>query len=215
MPFFKRKRKYYKKRKPYKRYGSKTYRMAKSALIRVKRLKPEHKYYDVSGTATLVDYDGSVIELNDVAQGDTDTTRNGDQLAMISLMLRFYAVINSTARCTFRLIVFYDSKNVVAIPTDILSSTYVGTSLAPMAPKSHDKRFDSKILYDVCFPLIVDSDVKIRKKLIKLNSRRTQFQGGSTTINSGSLKMLLISSLDSAANPPAIYFAARLGYTDV
>lgn len=209
---YRRRRRRYRRRKPM-RY--KVADAAYSALKMAKRLKDavniEYKHHDVTITTTDVDYNGDVITLNNPAQGDSDNSRDGDSMKCQNLVLRYF--VSHTAKCFVRVIVYWDQQNTVSAASSLLDAAQVGTVQAPIAYKDYDNRFKSKILHDRTFNIdpaskgqfFVDTVIKI--------DRHTQFEAGSTTINTGALKILLVSNL-APTNNVYLEGLARLTYTD-
>lgn len=206
---FRRKRRYPRKKRSTVAYKANVaYRMAKKLNSQV-----EQKYF-LSQSASAIPSTGSITRLNQVPQGDQDIHRNGDNLRMKGLTIRGHVKINGAATYTqLRAIVFFDPQVKVDTTVDnLLNTTYTGTGQACLAPKDHDKRFWSKVLWDRTFTLNQADKTAISfKKYIPVN-KHTQFEAGGTTINAGQLSLLLISN--EATNTPTFSYISQLSYTD-
>lgn len=213
--FTKKKYQNYKKRSYKKPMSYKNYVATKKLINKTLHAKSETKYHDVN-TQTTADYAGSVIDLCSVSQGDTDITRDGDQLYISSLQLRWEVIqADSTNNC--RLLVFQwlaDSSD-TGTPgvSDILSSTFIGGINAPNAPYKHDNRFQYKILLDQRFALSDDKPSQIGiKYLTRGMKRKIQYVAAG---NSGTNKIYMILISDSSAvSHPTFNIATRLKYKD-
>jgi len=219
---YKRTRKHYKRsgRAQAKRWGASAGSAAYSALKMVRRLKDmvntEYKINDVSNSAFSYDYNGTLVTLNAPTQGLADTQRIGDSIKCQNLVIRGSCVNSGSASSlTFhRIIILWDPQNKVSTAADVLAQT--GSSIAPFSPKDQDKRFQTRILSDKMYQTsTLSSGNKFSQEfeyIIPIN-QHTQFSAGSTTINTGALKMLAICNLVSTGLPNMYYFA-RLSYTD-
>ncbi len=114
-----------------------------------------------------------------------------------------------------RVIFFWDRDNKISTVSDFWDASYIGAVNAPQGFKNHDKRFFTKVLYDRTFPLTATSSNSIVKthKSVRIN-RHTQYEAGSTTIATGSLKLFVIGDEASAADIPNVDFTARLHFLD-
>lgn len=190
--------------------------MAYSALKMAKRLKDmvntEYKFYDQNVNASY-DHTGNLNILNTPAQGQTDTTRIGDSIKVQNLTLRGYIYANAAAVSTlFRIMVLWDPQNKSTATSDILAN--VASVYAPISPKNYDKKFQTRVLHDKCYSIVsggADSAMRQFDVVIPVN-QHTQFEAGSTTINTGALKILLISA--AGVNLPTCVYTARVTYTD-
>lgn len=217
MPYQKRrtKRRFYRKgKKRGKIYGAAAAQLWKDVHKLKSMLNVEYKENYASLTSTSVDFAGAITTLNQISQGDADGTRDGDSLKMINLSIRGYTRINGISGDVLsRIIIFLDPQNVITSPNEVLAT--VGSTLAPLSPKSYDNRFRTKILYDKVFKLDPNYSPQQYFKFALAINKHTQFNAGTTTITSNALKVLLISDVDSAASPKAkTSFTYRLTYVD-
>ena len=155
----KQKRRVYRKKKPtttgvVKRLLNAPGRSLKPLARKLEKEIGEKKYYALAVSnpleGALISNLGSVGSLSSVPQGDSDTTRDGDQLTISSLEIRYNMFLNIVSAAAtnpqeinnMRLIIFQWYPDSTPIVSDILLTTHV------LAPYQHDKRFMFKILYD-------------------------------------------------------------------
>lgn len=172
----------------------------------------ENKYLDVlidaSNLAT-----GVVYSLADVPQGDTDTTRDGDQLVQRAMRIKGRALVADTTN-QVRMIVFRWKQNTVPVVGDILSASYIGTVYAPLSPYHHDGRSNFTVLYDKIFHV---GTYNIQKgfdtKWMNLRNNKQYFSAGASTSSKHCIYALVITDSTAVSNPN-ITFVSRLTFTD-
>ena len=187
------------------------YKLAKKIA---KWVNIEFKTHTETQSSNLdIDYDGTIITLNDVAQGDTSLTRDGDSIKCQSMDLNVQLACD-TVSCVGRVIVFHDKQNTVSSATDLID--VAGTAMAPHGFKEWDHRFKTQVLWDsgpIHMIVSTDKAIKQLRKKIELNLH-TQFDSGTTTIESGAIKMLLISNRANSSNEMDVLYHSRIYFTD-
>lgn len=214
------KRRRYRRKKPYcpplkkppiykiADYAVNGYRLAKR-LATV--LNVEKKYHDIDQSGLSIDWFGNLGTANQISQGDSDITRDGDSIKMMNLTVRGY-FISGSFDCSCRFMIILDKQNNISTVGDLVSDN--GTNLATLSSKVYDKRFRSKVLYDKVVQLSADNPRKQFSVVIPI-LKHTQFNAGTTNIESGALKFLHISDQDpTAITLPVIRYKARLTYVD-
>ncbi len=188
-----------------------------------KALNVEKKYHDVVVAGQFGD-NGQVTLLNGIAQGDTASTRDGDQVKALKLYWKGNIANDNTSNSyLFRFIIFQDRQADGTAPT----ITEVLQTANPRAPLNMDNKLRFKVLHDKFFMLqsksAASNDLKALEGYMDLSKIYKKAQGmrsvyggtGATTgdINSNSLWCLAISnnSTDTEATTN-IYF--RLRYVD-
>ena len=192
-------------------------RRIKALEYKVKHNDPEDKYHNrrVNVGATFA---GSLTELADIPQGDEDIQRNGDSVFLKILhlnMVVFNRSANAAEEQYVRVIVINDKDNSIINVSDFWSAEYLGVANAPLGFKNHDKRFQSKVLYDTMMVMPAVGGGSIQKRQVKIPLKfHTQYEAASTTITTGSLKVFIIG--DDAADPsnPNVDFTSRIYYED-
>lgn len=174
----------------------------------------EDKYFDVNTAPAAVDWNGTLSVLNPVTQGDGVSNRDGDELAMKSVWFQAQMTIAAgLASSTMRVILLYDKAQTIGAVNQILS--VVGTASTVTSAYNFEYRNNYIVLYDKTF--IIDTINRATwqiNKRIRLN-KKTVFQGGgSSTIRTGGLRLLLISNQTAGVTTPAALTNSRLFFTD-
>lgn len=225
MPY---KKNYKKGKKPYKRTNA-IGRMARVGLTYAspggtawKALKLARRLADAVNTEfKLVDnFDSQAISSTGLmfsvlgtqpVQGLLDGNRIGDSIKMQNLTLRFYGQINGVQPSLIRVLVFEDKQTKIATPANLLAQ--VGTIHAVHSPKFFDTRFQTKVLLDTVIALNNDSPQPRREHVIPINYH-AQFNNGTQTVNTGDLKILFISNINTGGSTPTLTWSTRLTFTD-
>jgi len=173
----------------------------------------EIKFYDESGTVSL-STSGSVFCVSDLAQGDTDITRDGDKIVLKSMQLRGTMTLADTSNI-IRIIVFqWFPVDTASDPTadDILQTT--GT-FGIVSAYQHDQRNQYHILADRTYTLTTASQpyrhwqIKIPFKYVK--KQATFLAGG--VYGANHIHILMISDSAAVADPTCSFYS-RIYYTD-
>lgn len=171
------------------------------------QVNTEYKYVDVTDLASPT-YSGYVATLNNISQGVTDTTRVGDSCKLQNLTLRGSITRNGTDGHV-RIMILWDKQAKVTSASTVLENT--GTAYATLSPKKYDTRFQTKALKDFRVHVTQDSPIKEFNMVIPIN-KHTQFDAATSTIDTGVLRILIIS--DMAASQPITSYYSRLTFTD-
>lgn len=177
----------------------------------------ETKYFELGVTATGVDYAGTLTNLTVVPQGTTDSTRIGDKLVIRGLNIK-YEVIAADSTQMVRVMLFQWHPNtqlLSPIMSDILVSTTLSTTNAPLANNVWDYQNQYTVLYDRVHrldSLEKASDI-VRKNINLRYAKKTIVFYAATTAASEHIYMLVVSD-SSAAPHPTIQYQTRLTYDD-
>lgn len=206
------------RRRPRRRYSRKKPEstgmwLAKQAWKGVKLLKDvvntEYKRDDVF-IASNYDYTGTIYSpCTNISQGTAETQRIGSSLKLQNLVFRCELTRNG-ADANIRLIWFWDDQNQITSSIDLLQAA--GTVYSTVSPKNYSNRFRTKILMDRNYNLTTDSPQKNCYATIPIN-RHVNFAANTTTIQTGALKLLIISDVVTS-NLPAAKFFQRISFTD-
>lgn len=234
------------RRQPRKRVGgSKTIEiMPKKAIapaikslhksVRKIQLSEELNHLDTL-VATTIGTTAVVTVLNSMAVGDTNITRDGNQIIMTSLQFRFIANNNVSAAAghsqMIRHLIVADRQPVGANPGigDILDNTVITNNL--IAPYNSNTQMRFKILYDrlsIVKPALVTGftpatgatttvnsvDLYTRRKR-KMNRKAlyNASTAGVGTIQTNALFSILVS--DDNTNQPSVSVGYRLIFKDI
>lgn len=195
----------------YSTKGSLAYKAFRLAKKVADAVNVEYKYTTISDTGTVQSYNGGYAEMCSPSVGNTDTTRIGDSIKMQHLTLRGCAKYNSagTDGQTLRLVIFKDKQNKITAVSDIVDT--VGTVNAPYFNKVYDNRFQTKFIYDRTF-YVNSQRIEVPFHIELPINMHKQFQAATTTVQTGSLKYLIIS--DQLSNGPSIQMHGRITFTD-
>lgn len=182
--------------------------------------RAEKKYHLASESAISVPYGTPTLSsLSDVAQGDTDISRDGDSLYARSVRVRGEWAVDGTipTAATIRLIIFRwfpDSSTDAPAVTSILSSAYTSSARVVSAPYHHDMRSKYRILYDKNMIVIPSTAVECRTfdtGYIRLGFKINYLASG--THGSNKLYILITSSVNSDA--PDGNYVAKMTFNDM
>lgn len=210
-------RRYYNKAKS---VASKAYTAYNLATKIARLVNVEHKYVE-EYINQGVDWDGDIIDLNSIAgigTGDNDN-RIGDSVKSQFLDVHGHVNFNNTTNRldvqVITVILFIDYQNNTGATGAVLESNRISTSIAPYAHKDKDLMYRTKYLWKRTFTLSEQKDVLRFHAKVKLHSH-TQFEAGTSTINTNAIKMLVISNNDATNSTlnPRIECLSRYYYTD-
>lgn len=203
----------YKKRYNYRKrrynYNKSTYTKANQALRLAKKAQLQKELKWIENTETwLVDDNGQIDPLIDMAVGDTNNLREGNVVYPTSLKMRMQIILNAaTTSAKVRIIIFKWLIDQPSAVTDLLSSTSI-TSF-----KSDTNRYKSNILYD---KVVVLSNGTSQTKFIqcKINLKGlTAYEDATSLPNKNGYYMLLISDKDAEAEP-TVQYVTRMYFKD-
>jgi len=168
----------------------------------------EIKWSAISGNAVAT-FSGSLLSFCDIAQGDTDTTRDGDQIILSKFEMRFANYLGDSTNIT-RVIVFKWLPPSVPAVSDFWVD--IGTAESPLATFIHDQEPNITVLYDHLCYLGPGRYVEVGQSIQNVH-HRIQYVAGSTTIASGKIYLFFISDSAAATHPTLSYYV-RSEFTD-
>lgn len=191
--------------------------LAKSVarLRREVRANRELKHYDAPVIFTATGSTGAVAQIDQITQGDTETTREGLVINPKSMLFRG-EVINADNFNNCRIILFRWFDNTAPIVTDILNTTGIAGLSPHNAPYSWAQKPKYQILYDKV--LTVDNESYNNENFMfkykfRPTSKITYSGSVSTSIMSGNIFCLYINDSTAIAHPQLNAFI-RLTFTD-
>jgi len=175
----------------------------------------EKKYKPNSVAATAIDFTGALGDVTaSIAQGDTDLTRDGDQLWTRSFEFNYNLIGADSTNC-IRVLIWIWKPTSTPVITDIIAYGN-GTVAAPLSPYNHDRRGDFFMLYDALHSLDLNGKSSVSKKVIIFKIpralRKAQFVN-QTTVGSNHVYFGVISD-SGAATHPTITYNYKLNFTD-
>nr|WGN90635.1 capsid protein [Banfec virus 6] len=183
---------------------------------KVNQNMPELKYSNTLLDSTTTTYDGALYQLFAPAQGDSDITRDGDEIRVQGFMLRWFfnSAVNS---CAARVIVFIDKQNFMSAVTDVFESSTLGAARATSSINAqyvHDYKDRITVLSDKTYHFSANgTNTLAPKRFYKMRGMRMRFLAGATTLEKNALKMIVISG-NAAGSTPSITYQGRIWYTD-
>ncbi len=173
----------------------------------------ETKFHEFTATH-VTGYSAAISSLNEVPQGATDISRNGDKIFIKYVDIRMFAAIGALDT-TARVIVLWDKMNTTTNGGEVLNRNASG--LAPLSHNLYDFRKNYTVLYDRMFELDgVRADQMVWRKIIKVR-KATQYAAGTANIESGVLKLFVWSQIpdgNPAADKLTFEFVSRIYYLD-
>lgn len=186
----------------------------------------ERKFVDstvlYSDGATELDWNGAILLTTGVGQGAAENQRNGNSIKAtgIDTMIDMRGTTSAANGVTkLRCILFIDTENQDTNPavTDVLESTYVGTSTVCSSMKNDLTRKRFRILHDRTYTLdqnnVLARTIRVYKKL----HHHIKYSGAnSTDQREGQVYWLFISDQDpaSAGSTPTVRPVSRFRYID-
>jgi hypothetical protein len=188
--------------------GKQALRLARQ--LQAKLGKSEIKYHDSAASMTE-DYDGTLAGLNEVAQGDGNDERVGNQIILERLNLRYYGNAN-TGNALTRVIVIWDKMNKITTTGELLEDS--GAAGVVISPFTYDNLKQYEILFDKVLSHTVNgNNLKNVEVTIDLKQKLTVFDLVGTNINVGYLKIATFSNLVTT-NLPTLNWSCRLFFRD-
>lgn len=184
------------------------YKAWKTAMYVKNLINVEKKHYDFTQSGGR-DWNGTITIINNPAQGLTDSMRVGDSILNKSLNISGVVSYGGSTAIA-RVMIIWDKQNKITLPIDALE--VVGNQFAVFSPKRKDNKREFRVLYDRLFTVDSQKLQVLYNVDFKNLDTHTQFDNGTTTINSGAYKVIFIS--DVAAGQPNINQYRRFEYID-
>lgn len=166
-------------------------------VVKVVRSQQEMKYAWQTYNSVAVTNTASLTQITQIAQGDTDTTRDGDRYKLVKLRFRAIMYHNSIANVQCRVIIFRWKPRSTPTAADILL-TGGGGVIDVVSEYQHDTRQMFQILYDKLFTIGSVQPPQASKVLsfqhvFKGKSGDCQMDAASATTGTNQLWILTIS----------------------
>ncbi len=214
------KKRSYSKKPSYYTHGMNALELASKSLVVAygvkKLLNVEYKFHDVQLTTSAITPTGTIVQLTNIPQGDTDISRDGAQVKLTSTVSKFFIASNSSAfQTNIRVMLVLDKQTNGAIYTmlDLLKDTDGNDIIVSQLNLDNQYRF--RVLYDKVISLsnvgITSAHRAIHKKL----QHKLRFESSTPSIadlNSKSFSLVFISN--QTTNSPLVTLFSRIKYLD-
>lgn len=196
----------------------KAYTLAKFA---VSRLNSELKFHDITTVGTTIpDGVGTIIQLSNISQGDTDVTRDGAQIKVVSLDIKGEIRTNVSASLSgsmVNIMLVLDKQTNEAIYSTVDLLHVVTNEISVDSGLNLDNKFRFQVLKRWIIPLnIAGQNRKAFSAHIRFpNNMKLRYDGNAgdiTDLTSKSLSILFISN--ESTNTPQITFFNRIKFID-
>lgn len=199
-------------KKPFKKFLTTAEQALRVANGVRKLLNVEFKLFDHVETSTAVGNSGTLVSLNNMAQGDNSNNRGGLSVRNKTLQFKYYCEQHASATNTFVRIVLLIDKNpngsLVSV-SDIFSENRITGHLH----NKHLQRFN--ILSEQLISLNASStDGSIGKKFIRLENHTKYDESAEQNDNIERNQILLYMISNEATNTPTVHWSTRLRYID-
>lgn len=188
----------------------------KSVVSREISRRAEKKYHLDSETGTNITSAGAVYDLSAVAQGDTDTTRDGDSLYVRSVRVKGFVTNKGGAPSHTRVILFQWFDDSTPTASNVLIAGYLSTALAPVSLYHHDQRKKYNVLYD----RLINSDYNGGSEAplfdtgYKMPKRKKISYTSAATTGNAKLWLLIVNDIGTATYP-TISYVSRMTFNDM
>lgn len=181
----------------------------------------ETKQYIASQFAYSIDYDVSpfVEDMTNIAQGDTEQTRDGNVIKPYRLDIRYQLNGSSGDVCRIMVIQWKQDTAVVsptiniAISNNVFNSA-VGSGTEYISPVDIDRKPYFNVLYDRMIPL--DSGAGLTKTgIIRITKMMGIHYNDSATTGKNHLFILATSDTNNASTPPFFTYVSNFLYKDI
>ncbi len=211
-----RRRKARRKRGRMQIYGAAGHQLYKDVRSLKRLINVEFKFHDVQLTSVAISITPGIVQLSNIAQGDTDVTRDGSQLKVLSIQLAYQIIAHASSTRTFvRVLLVKDKQTNQAIyeASDLLSDVTTQDSI--VSPYNRDNRRRFTVLYDK-----VHTFSEGGSQLVKFGRKFRQDQmlrydatvGDITDLTQSSYSLMTISN--ESTNTPVLTVFNRLNYVD-
>ncbi len=197
----------------YRRGGNKALKLAKKAIS---MMNVEFKFHDVQENTQILNVTPNILQITNIPQGDTDTSRDGNQVKLVRLYVRYTLTLQAAVTTVFvRIIIVKDKQTNGAIYTasDLLTDVTGGDAI--VSPFNPDNQFRFAILYDKVHALSNAAKRNAQGNINRQLQLKLRFDASTPSIadlTSNSLSIVQFS--DIVTDPPTITLFSRVYYVD-
>lgn len=197
----------------YRRLKNKTYWMAKKALALT---NPEFKLHNFQQTANTINTSGTIDTISLIAQGDTDTTRDGNSIKITRMHIRGFIKQDAVATQTMiRMMVVLDRQTNGAqfSMSDLIADTTAGDAI--VSPLVINNKFRFRVLVDRVYHMSSESSTIIKFNIFRKMGMKMRYSANAAAITSCPSKSIAVVFIsDEATNSPTVTYFSRLRYLD-
>jgi hypothetical protein len=186
-------------------------------LLALRYLNVEKKFLDSQQTATTITTTPLVVSLPVCAQGDTDITRDGNQIKLTNIQFNYTIAANGTAtvnRSRIMIVLDKQANNLAATLPDVLKDTTANDAIVSAYNENERQRF--VILYDQVHCNAVSSskahEYKSFNRKLDLHIRYDANNGDVTDLTSNNLLLMAVGN--EATNGASLVSFIRLSFVD-
>ncbi len=180
-------------------------------------LNVEFKFLDTQLTFENITTPATVIQLTNIPQGDTESSRDGSQVKLTRINVKYAISVSADGASNFvRVMLVLDTQTNGAIYSvaDLLQDNTIDDNLVSALNLANKFRF--KVLYNKVHVLSDNaSNAKIYREIFKNLDLQLRYSDTSNTItdlNTNSLSMVFLS--EQTTTGPKMSFFARVRYVD-
>lgn len=213
--------------KNYKRYTRKTKRSKNNKLATIGKVKKlinaniETKYKDVNLGTFSFDNTGTVVQINNISQGTTDSTRVGDEIRLRRVSIHGQVVQGAVTVPTNVRIMLVQLKDQVG--TSLTQAMVLQHTASNQEIMNSPYRYDAKfihVLKDIKMTITpynfyaVNTQQFFRINHVFKKNAICQYDAGSATNCDNSIFLLFTSDKGAIDPQPTITFCSRIEYKD-
>lgn len=216
-------------KKNYRRYGKRKRfarrkggnRLATKAFVKKQiRKDVETKWFEFATTSQTVNWSGVSTNCMNITQGPGDTERVGDKITIRGIRLNMIIALGGiNANVRVMVVQFRQNTGITGVTVNplvsqVLESTTLGTSNAPLANRRWDFTQQFNILWDKTFTLTTVNRPVMHLKTrvpIKYAKRLVSYSAGGTD---GANKIFLMFVSDVNVSLPTVAYQIRFTYDD-
>lgn len=176
----------------------------------------ELKFQDQSQQSQVPNWAGVLTNVFAPAQGQTDIARAGDKVSIEKIDFRINAGMTAAGSNQLRIMLIRDKANGIGTAvSNVLDNSALSSPNAAQGPIQEDQRHNFEILYDKTVLLDSVQHYQMQDRFRKRWKKPKQviFNNNSTTVNSGQIKLLLVSDL--LLPNIAVDWYCRIWYSDM
>lgn len=191
-------------------------RKSRPNLGKPKKIRPEVKRYDQSPNGATVPSTGTLVQLNQIAQGTGDSQRVGNRVYLRYLRFAAAIVQNPTTYTsgTVRFLIFVDTEGNPANPptlANVLEFDTAGNGLVSPIDSDYTQRYT--VLMDKRISVSATGPEELTfKKFRKLNVISSWSGSSATAYDKHSIWLLMVSGVP--ADGPSVIYSSRIAFVD-